>query len=170
LLENQEIQEVQENKNAVTDLNSASIIFKKMKFVDGEIQKIKEQALKERADVDEWEQSEIKSLEGKRNYYAGLIDYYYKEQRHFNSKFKLSTPWGKVNARKSKKYFYEDVPAAIKYFEENGFDCIETEKKLKKDEYKRLFPNGVNLETGELIPGIRVEEIETFSITTTKEK
>ena len=165
-----EEKENQENKNSVIDLDSASKTFKKIKFLEVEIEKIKEQAKKERAEIDEWEKSEVKTLEGKRNYFSGLIEYYYREQKHINSKFRLSTPWDKVNARKQQKYFYDDEAEVISYANANSLLCIKQVETLEKDKFKKLCPNGVNPETGEFIPGIRVEEVETFSITTAKEK
>lgn len=165
-----EEKEIQGNKNIVIDLDSASKAFKKIKFLDGEIEKINEQAKKEKAEIDEWEKSEVKTLEGKRNYFSGMIEYYYREQKHANSKFRLTTPWGKVNVRKQQKYFYDDELATINYAKDNELQCIKQVETLEKDKFKKLCPNGVNPETGEFIPGIRVEEVETFSITTTKEK
>lgn len=164
--EEMESQEIQEKKYAVTDLDSASRVMKKIKFLDKEIEKIKLQAEKERAEIDEWEKSEVKTLKGKRGYFSGLIEYYYKEQRHFNSKFRLSTPWGKISSRKSYSLTVADEQGSINYFEFNDKQAVKIKKALDKNYIKTKYKNGIDPETGEIIPGIKFEEKESFTITT----
>ncbi|NOW86756.1 hypothetical protein B0H39_004637 [Clostridium beijerinckii] len=169
--EEMEDQEIQEKKYAVNDQKSASDILKKIKFLDGEIERIKQQAKEERADVDEWEEKELKSLSGKRDYFAGVIRYYYTEQKHLNSKFKLTSPWGKVNSSTRKSLVVEDEQGLMEYLELNDEQAIKVKKEINKSYINSRYKNGVNPDTGEIIPGITVEEKETFSITTkTKEQ
>lgn len=169
--EEPEIQEVQEKKYSVVDQKSASEIFKKIKFLDGEIERINKQAKEERADVDVWEQKETKSLAGKRDYFSGLVEMYYREQKHLNSKFKLTSPWGKVNSSTRKSLVVNDEQGLIEYLETNDEQAIKVNKTINKSYINSKYKNGVNPETGEIIPGIAIEEKESFSITTkTKEK
>lgn len=154
-----------ENKNLVNDLKSAGEIFKKIKFLNEQIQEKKEYAAEERSLIDAWEEKQIKELSGKKEYFEGLLNAYYREQKHFNSKFKLSTPWGKVSSRKTQKMIVEDEAALMEYFENNE-EAIRVKKELNKTYINSKYKNGVDPETGEILPFIRVEEVESITIKT----
>lgn len=155
--------ETLENKNIVNDLKSAGEVFKKIKFLSGQIQEKKEYAAEERSLIDIWEQQQIKELSSKKEYFEGIIKAYFTEQRHISSKFKLSTPWGKVSSRKTQKLIVEDEERLIDYLE-NDEDAIRTKKELNKTYINAKYKNGVDPETGEILPYVHVAEVENISI------
>ena len=46
----------------------------------------------------------------------------------------------------------------------NEIDCIRVKEELDKTLFKKVCKNGVNQETGEIIPGVRIEEVETITL------
>lgn len=152
-----------ESKNQINDLDSAGQIFKKIKFLNEQIQQKKEYAAKERSLIDSWEEKEIKELSSKKEYFEGLIRVYFSEQKHINSKFKLSTPWGKVSSRKTQKMVVENEESLIDYFG-NDENAIRTKKELNKTYINTKYKNGVDPETGEVLPFVRIEEVENITI------
>lgn len=155
----------EEKKNLVNGLDSAGEIFKKIKFLNEQIQEKKDYAAKERSLIDTWEEKEIKELTSKKEYFEGLINAYYRDQKHFNNKFKLSTPWGKISSRKTQKMIVEDEAALMEYFENNE-EAIRVKKELNKTYINSKYKNGVDPETGEILPFVRVEEVESITIKT----
>ena len=62
------------------------------------------------------------------------------------------------------KWFYDDEQAIIDYCNVNQIDAIKVEEKLDKTSLKKICKNGVNQETGEVLPGIRIEKTETITV------
>lgn len=155
---------VAENKNVVNDLDSAGNIFKKIKFMNEQIQEKKDYAAKERSLIDVWEQQQIKELSSKKEYFEGLIRVYFAEQRHTNSKFKLSTPWGKVSSRATKNLKIDNEEKLIEHFEMNDIEAIRTKKELDKKYINNRYKNGVDQTTGEILPYVHIEESESITI------
>ena len=50
------------------------------------------------------------------------------------------------------------------YCNVNEIDVIRVKEELDKSKFKKICRSGVNQETGELIPGVRVEQIETIAV------
>ena len=46
----------------------------------------------------------------------------------------------------------------------NNLDCIRVKEELDKTAFKKLCKGGVNQETGEVVPGVRVEKVESISV------
>lgn len=148
----------------IEDLEGATWAFRKLRAIESKKAEIKAVADKERANLELWEQQEIKQYEADREYFEGLLSAYYIQERAKDKKFKLSTPYGKVSSRKSEKYFYEDEQAIMDYCNMNEIDAIRVKEELDKTAFKKLCKGGVNQKTGEIIPGIRVENIETITV------
>ena len=67
--------------------------------------------------------------------------------------------------RKSKKWHYQDEKELINYLKEsNNSELIRVKEELDKAKIKAVFKDGINHETGEILPSVYIEEVETVSI------
>ena len=114
LLEN-DLEEVKEQFE-VTNLQGATWCFRKLRAIEDKIEDITSVAAMEIDRITEWLASETKSLEEDKAYFEGLLNAYYIKERAKDKKFKLSTPYGRVISRKTKKWNYDDevVKAYVK--------------------------------------------------------
>ena len=159
----QEVQEVKEEFK-VTDLQGATWALRKLRALNEKIAEINTLAIEEISRINEWAEKEVKSLNDDKEYFEGLLSAYYVEERAKDKKFKLSTPYGKVTSRKTTKYIYEDEQAIMDYCNTNEIDVIRVKEELDKTAFKKLCKDGVNQATGEIVPGVRVETVESISI------
>jgi hypothetical protein len=148
----------------VTDLQSATWVLRKLRALNKKADEINAVAVEEITRINEWAEKEVKALNSDKAYFEGLLTAYYLEERAKDKKFKLSTPFGGLTTRKSKKYIYEDEQAIIDYCNTNEIDVIRVKEELDKASFKQLCKDGVNQETGEIVPGVRVETVENISI------
>lgn len=162
LLQN-DLEEVRE-VFAINDLQGATWAFRKLRAIEEKVNELNVVADKEISRVKEWLSNEVKSLEADKEFFEGLLSAYYIEERAKDKKFKLSTPYGKVTSRKTEKYIYEDVQAIMDYCNMNELDVIRVKEELDKSAFKKICKGGVNQETGEVVPGVRVEKVESISI------
>ncbi len=162
LLQN-DLQEVKEEFK-VTDLQEATWALRKLRALNEKIDEINAIAVEEISRINEWTEKEVKSLNYDKEYFERLLSAYYVEERAKDKKFKLSTPYGKVTSRKTTKYIYEDEQAIMDYCNTNEIDVIRVKEELDKTVFKTLCKDGVNQETGEVVPGVRVEVVESISI------
>lgn len=164
LLQN-DLQEVKDEFK-VTDLQSATWALRKLTAVNEKINEINSVAVEEISRINEWAEKEAKSLNNDKEYFEGLLSAYYIEERAKDKKFKLSTPYGKVTSSKRTKYIYEDEQAIMDYCNLNEIDVIRVKEELDKTSFKKLCKDGVNQDTGEIVPGVRVEVVESVSVKT----
>ena len=148
----------------VSDLSSANWVLKKLKAIEEKEEEIKAVAEEEMHRIQLWFDNEIKAYEGDKEYLEGLLVAYYKQQKELDPKFKLSTPYGKVNSRKVTKWEYCDEDGLIDYLKENNTDCIRIKEEIDKAYLKKVYKNGVNQETGEVLPFIRIKKEENINI------
>ena len=155
----------------VSDLSSANWVLKKLKAIEEKEEEIKAVAAEELKAIAEevnkiqsWLDNELKAYEGDKEYLEGLLIAYYKQQKELDPKFKLSTPYGKVNSRKVTKWEYCDEDGLIDYLKENNTDCIRIKEEIDKAYLKKVYKNGVNQETGEVLPFIRIKKEENINI------
>ena len=162
LLQN-DLEEVRE-AFAINDLQGATWAFRKLRAIEEKQRELTSIAIEEKNRIDEWLSKESKSLDDDKAYFEGLLSAYYIEERAKDKKFKLSTPYGKVTARKTEKYIYEDEEAIKDYCCMNELDVIRVKEELDKTAFKKLCKGGVNQATGEIVPGVRVEKVESITI------
>ena len=151
-------------QNKIITIDDISSYFRKINFLKEEQEKLKEQAEREMTRIKEWLESELEPLQGKQSWYEGEILRYHAEQRAINPKAKVTTPYGKVAVRKSTKWIYEDEQAIMDYCNMNEIDCIRVKEELDKTMFKKVCKDGINQETGEIVPGVRIEEVETITL------
>lgn len=167
----EEIIEIQENEELkaegfkIENLEGANWCFRKIRALKEKILQNTSLAEAERQRIDAWEMKENESSKENINYFECLLKEYYKENKEKDSKFKLTTPYGKVSSRKSKKYNWTDEEELLKYLKENKNDeLIRVKEEINKTEFKKIYKDGINEETGEVIPGVEVEQTESISI------
>ena len=162
LLQN-DLEEVRE-AFVINDLQGATWAFRKLRAIEEKEKEITAIAIEEKLRIDEWLSNESKSLNDDKTYFEGLLSAYYIEERAKDKKFKLSTPYGKVTSSKRTKYIYEDEQAIIDYCNMNEIDVIRVKEEWDKAAFKNLCKDGVNQSTGEVVPGVRVEKVESISV------
>lgn len=153
----------------IQDMNGAVWAFRKLQALNKKEMEIKDIAQAEIDKIDAWQNKELTTIEGSMEYFEGLLQKFYEEQREADPKFKLSTPYGKVSSRKSKKWNYDDEKVLAYLHESERDDLVRVKRELDKANIKKAFkvaPNGVvvNPDTGEVVTGITVEETESVSV------
>ena len=157
--------DLQETKETfeVKDLQSATWCFRKLRAIDEKIEEITNVAAMEIERITQWLADETKSLESNKTFFEDLLNVYYVKERTKDKKFKLSTPYGSVTSRKSSKWTY-DEEVVKEYLKREELPYIKVKEELDKVMIKKIFKNGINSETGEIVPGITIEEVENISI------
>lgn len=148
----------------IENLDGANWAFRKLRAIETKKAEIEALAAEEVNRINTWKEVELKQYEGDKQYFEFLLSEYYQKERAIDKKFKLSTPYGKVTARKSKKWNYEDEESLIKYLKESDPSCVRVKEELNKTEVKKIFKDGVNSETGEILPFVRIEEEESITV------
>lgn len=147
----------------INDLKGATWCFRKLKAIADKETEIKAVADEERQRIDTWEKEELTQYEDNKEYFEGLLKTYYIEQKVNDKKFKLSTPFGKATARKSKKWTYQEEEL-IKFLEDTDKDAVRIKKELDKKYIKDKYKDGIDMETGEILPFVEIVEEENISI------
>ena len=163
---NQELQEERAEGFKVNDLSSATWCFRKLRALEAKKAEIEEVAAKEIEYIEKWKEEQLKQYASDTEFFEGAISAYFVEERAKDKKFKLSTPYGKVTSRKAKKWLYEDEEELKAYIKENDIDAIRIKEEIDKTSLKKICKDGVNQDTGELLPGVRIEETETITVKT----
>lgn len=161
---NQDLKEERVQGFRIENLESATWCFRKLRAISDKEREIQEVAASEIERIECWKKEQLKQYESDAEFFQGCISAYFIEERAKDKKFKLSTPYGKVTARKTKKWIYEDEEALKKYVKENDIEVIKVKEELDKVTLKKIFKDGINQETGEVIPGVRIEESETTTV------
>ena len=153
----QDLTEVREGFK-IEDLEGATWAFRKLRAIENKEADIKAIAEEEIARVNNWKETELKQ------YFEFLLSEYYKNEKAKDKKFKLSTPYGKVTSRKSSKWNYENEEALTKYLKDNRPELVRVEEEVNKTELKKVFKDGIDKETGEVLPFVTIEETETITV------
>ena len=148
----------------INDLAGASWAFRKLREIEKKETEIKAVAEQEKALIDRWFVAETEGLRSDREYFEGLLKEYYLTNKREDKRFKLSTPYGKVSSRKTKKWNYEDEDQLKEYLKANDIAAIKVKEDIDKAAKKKKKKNGVNEETGEVLPFVNIEEVESISV------
>ncbi|WP_242957671.1 host-nuclease inhibitor Gam family protein, partial [Clostridium cochlearium] len=148
----------------ITNIDEANWAFRKIRALKEEVKETNLLADKEIERINSWREKETKASIDNIEYFEGLLTEYYMKLRNENPKAKLNTPYGKVTSRKSKKYNWINEEELLKYLKENNTELIRVKEEINKIEFKKVYKNGVNEETGEVLPGIEIKEEETISV------
>ncbi|WP_125153135.1 host-nuclease inhibitor Gam family protein [Clostridium rectalis] len=164
LLKNEidELQEVQGFK--VDSLDSANWCFRKIRALQEQVRENKALAEQEKERINAWERKENELAESNIVYFETILTEYYRKLKEENPKAKVNTPYGKISSRKSKKWSYNDKEV-IEWAAKNGYDdLIRLKEELDKSTIKKTFKDGIDTNTGEIIPGIEITEEEKITI------
>lgn len=149
----------------IDSLEKATWAIKKLKVIEEkclELETIKDREIN---NIQKWFDKETQDITENKIYLENILRVYYMENKKVDKKFKVSTPYGSISLRKAKKWIYEDEKQLINYLKEsNNTELIRVKEELDKAKIKAVFKDGVNPETGEILPCIHIEEIETVSI------
>lgn len=159
-----EVMEEEVTRFKVDSLDSANWCFRKIRALQEEINTNTKLADEERARIDAWEKSQNKQAENSIAYFEGLLIEYYKSIKETDPRAKVNTPYGRIMSRKTKKWDYNEEEV-LEWAKNNGYrEFIRVKEELDKSILKKTFKDGVDSNTGEIIPGVSVEEIERISI------
>ena len=160
----QDLKEETKEGFKIESLEGATWAFRKLRAITNKKAEIEAVASEEIARVEAWKKSEVEKYESDTEYFESLISAYFVEERSKDKKFKLSTPYGKVSTRKASKWIYEDEEALKQYVKDNEIDAIRIKEEIDKTNLKKICKDGVNHETGELLPGVTIEDTETITV------
>lgn len=149
----------------VSDLDSANWAFRKIAALNEQIKENQDLAAREKLRIETWEKKENESSRQTIEYFEGLLKQYYKELRESNPKAKVSTPYGKITSKESTKWHYEE-DKLLEYLKENDSELVKvkTEESINKVDLKKKYKDGVNAETGEILPFIEVKKELSITI------
>lgn len=147
----------------IDNLEGATWCFKKLRAIENKEADIKGVAEEEISKINAWKEKELGQYSKDKEYFNYLLEEYYREEKAKDKKFKLSTPYGKVTSRKTAKWEYEEETLKD-YIRSNDLPFIRVKEEIDKAGLKKCFKDGINTETGEVIPGITIEEVESISV------
>ena len=145
----------------IDNLEAANWAFRKLAAIERKRKEIQELANKEIERIKEWQEREERSLDNSKEYFEGLLTEYFAREREKDPKFKISTPYGKVSARKQQPKWHYDEAKLIEWLKENNKDLLRVKYEPDKNEIKRVYKVvGTNVVTddGEIVEGITIEE------------
>ena len=161
-LEQMVLEEEEEKGFKVNDLKSSAWCIRKLKSLDKREKEVKELAKEEVASIKDWEKSQLKELEGDKNYFKSLLREYYEKQKEEDDKFTLSTPYGTfyTMAKEDKIEISRELKEAlIEEYKENE-EVVKTTYSLIlkgfKDKIVEKDGEYYNSETGEKLEGITI--------------
>ena len=150
----------------IKDLHEVNSVLKTIKGLEDKIKENKSFAEIEIKKVQDWLESVNKVLENSIEYHKGLLLEYYLEEKRNNPKLKtLSVPNGKFKCRTNKKIHY-DEDKMLQYLKDNHSSLIEVVEKFNKTEVKKIFQNGVDTFTGEIVDWVTETEETPYSVKT----
>lgn len=170
-IEKYEIEEVElmEEKQQfeIEDKEQLNWAFRKIRVLKKELNEIEMLADKEFERIKEWREKESKAILDNVKFFESLIMQYALKQRKKDNNFrKETTPYGNVLFRKQQPmYEYKDEQATLEWLKQNKkTDLINVKESVKKTEVKKAFQRHhdvlIDNETGEVVPGVSVEERE----------
>lgn len=161
---NQDLSEKRQEAFKIENLEGATWAFRKLRVIQEKKAELYLIAEQERARIDKWLDNEVKAYESDKEYFEVLLSAYYIYEKAEDKKFKLSTPYGKITSRKTSKWIYENEEELIKYLDKEDSNGVRIKKEIDKTYLKNKYKDGVNSDTGEILPFIRIEETETISV------
>jgi hypothetical protein len=158
----------EQEKFKIENLNSANWAFRKLSAIENKRKEIEELANKEIERIQEWREQETKGLDSSKEFFEGLLIEYFSIQREVDPKFKISTPYGKISARKLPDKWEYDDKELLAYLEAAKPDLIRIKKEVDKANLKKKVAESkefaicdnqvVNMESGEVVSGVTVTE------------
>lgn len=166
--ENLAVENEEMEQSFVVDTNEkADWAMKKLSEINSQIEDVDRRAKVQEQQIFDWKTNELQKLEESREYFENLLNNFTVKKLEENPKFKFSSPWGKISVRHVKEWSYND-DELIKQYKDTQF--VKTSYKLNKNDLKKSVEivNGkaVSKETGEIVDGIKIDEVEKINIKT----
>lgn len=162
-MELQEALETSETKERfkIENLESANWAFRKLAAIERKKKEVQELAQKEIERIKVWQEQEEKALDNSKEFFEGLLTEYFAKEREKDPKFKISTPYGKVSARKQQPKWHYDDEKLVNWLLENDKELVRVKYEPDKNEIKKTYKivgTNVVTEDGEIVEGIAIEE------------
>lgn len=149
----------------ISDLGTLNWALRKLAALDRRETEITELAKAELERIENWRKKRLDAVQRSREYLMFLIEEYARKQREENPKWKVSTPYGRVSFRRmAPKWHWKDDLSLVEWLERSGHtDMIRIKKEPEKTMVKNFLApieNGLVIDpnTGEIVPGVQVEE------------
>lgn len=155
-----ETSETQERFKIET-LEAANWALRKLAAINAKEKEINDLKNKEIERIENWAKDEIDKLSDSRQFFEGLLTEYFSREREKDPKFKISTPYGKVSARKQQPKWNYDEDKVVNWLLQNDKELVRVKYEPDKNEIKKKYKViGTNVVTddGEIVEGITVEE------------
>jgi phage host-nuclease inhibitor protein Gam len=159
-----ELQELQQEHQGfkIDSLESVNWGFRKLRALDEQLKEYEKLAMAEIERIQIWFNQEADKIKNQKAFFEGYITEYATEQRRLNSKFKISTPYGKVSFRKQQPRWDYNEEEVINWAKQNDrTDLVRVKEELDKKQlkwYAKQVDNYAVTEDGEVIPGIEIIE------------
>ena len=166
-MELQEIDEIMEEDTQekerfrIENLEAANWAFRKLAAIERKKKEIQELANKEIERIKAWQEQEERGLDNSKEFFEGLLTEYFAREREKDPKFKISTPYGKVSARKQQPKWNYDDEKLVNWLLENDKELVRVKYEPDKNEIKKTYEivgTNVVTEDGEIVEGIAIEE------------
>ena len=157
---------MENEKFEIKDLSDVNSVMATIRNIEKKKAENEEFATKEIERTQSWLDKENGTLDNKIEYYKGMILEYFMAEKTKNPKMKsLSTPNGTFKSRTTRKLNYDEV-AMLNYLKTNHSSLVETEvkEKFNKSEVKKIFVNGIDQFTGEIVDFVTETEETTYSV------
>lgn len=154
----------------VTDLQSATWCMRKMQAINAQLAEVKKVADEEMNRIMEWFEAEKAKVERSLNFFTGLLHEYHLQEITKDPKKKtISTPYGKLQMKKSQPKWDYNEERLLQWMKDNGYNGF---IRLKEEPNKADFKKALQVkdgrafdENGQAVEGITViEQPDSFKV------
>lgn len=162
-LQTEEQQEELRQRFRIENIDQLNWALRKLAAIKAKENEVRRLADAERQRIAEWEQKELAALERDRSFFEGLVQEYALTQREADPKWKASTPYGRVSFRRQPAKWQYDDQKLLEYLKASGrTEFVRIKEEVNKADLKRALKvqdgRAIDPETGEIVPGIVIEE------------
>ncbi|MEM5777665.1 MAG: host-nuclease inhibitor Gam family protein [Candidatus Aenigmatarchaeota archaeon] len=158
----EEAAEILPDRFKINNLEQANWALRKIRAFKKQMEENEKLAKAEIERIKEWLNKENEKAQKSIQFFEYLIGEYVAEQRGKDSKFKLSTPYGKVTFRKQPAKWNYDEEILLNWLKQNDMkDYIRIKEEVNKAELKKTLKvegNKAITKEGVIVEGITIEE------------
>lgn len=115
----------------------------------------------------EWLESENSKLDESIEYFESLLHEFMNTNLQDDPKFKFSSPYGRLSTRKSKKWTFDDDELIERYKHTDAVkETFKLNKTVLKKHLKVVNGKAIDIDTGEVVDGVSIEEERKITIKT----
>ena len=154
-----EVEKEEKEPFKIRDEGLANWALRKLKKIDDDFQKQKEQTEYEIARLQDWIKTEEVRKEKKKFFFENRLQEYLDFLMFTDPKAKIKTPYGEVKYVKQQDEWKYDEEELMRFLEKEQMEgFIDVKKSINKREIKKLMVADGNAvtEAGEIVPGITV--------------